>query len=166
MKHIWLDMDGVLCDFQKKYQLLFDVTTQEARKMDRKKYHQIWDDFVDMRAFATLDWYPGGEELVEYMRTLDPKKIQIGILSSSGGFDRQREVQEQKTEWLSRHFIDWPTVIVPGRRYKAGFARPDSILIDDTPDNITSFVKAGGAAIEHTEWRLTKPLLEMWLSTP
>jgi hypothetical protein len=165
MKHIFIDMDGVLSDFQKKYQQMFDITTQEMKdKRDRKKYDQLWNTFLDQREFAKLEWFPGGEQLIEYMRTLNPNNIQIAILSSSGGFDRQREVQEQKLAWLTAHFIDWPAVIVPGRRYKAGFAREQSIMIDDTPDVCTEFIKAGGAAIEHTEWRLTKPLLEMWLA--
>jgi FMN phosphatase YigB (HAD superfamily) len=76
MKYVYLDMDGVLCDFHKKYQLLFDITAQEAKAANRKKYRELWDDFLDMQAFTTLDWYPGGEELIEYMRTLDPKKVQ------------------------------------------------------------------------------------------
>jgi hypothetical protein len=40
---------------------------------------------------------------------------------------------------------------VPGRRKKAEYAKPDTILIDDTPDVIESFVEAGGVGILHKD---------------
>ena len=158
-------MDGVLCDFHRSYQKMFNITREEMKdRRDCKRYDMLWNMFLDNEEFTKLDWFPGGEQLIEYVRDLDPHRVQIAILSSSGGFNRQREVQEQKLQWLTDHFIDWPAIIVPGRKYKAGFARPRSLIIDDTGDVCTEFTGAGGAAINHTKWERTKPLLDMWLS--
>lgn len=166
MKNIFVDMDGVLTDFKKRYTELFAVTSEQmADKRDRKLYDMRWDQFVDQQHFTNLDWHKGGEDLIDFLRNdINPKHYNICILTSAGGMHRQREVQEQKLEWLSDQYIDWPAVVVPGRRFKAGFADKQSIIIDDTHDVCTSFVKAGGSAIEHTRTDRTLELLKLWMS--
>lgn len=165
MKNIFVDMDGVLTDFKKKYCETFAVTsTQMADKRERKLYDMRWDQFVDDQHFANLEWFKGGEDLVDFLRDVNPKHYNICIMTSAGGMHRQREVQEQKLTWLSDNYIDWPAVVVPGRRFKAGFADKQSIIIDDTHDVCESFVKAGGSAIEHVRVDRTLELLKLWMS--
>lgn len=147
MKKIFVDMDGVLCDFNKRYTEKFGLSPAEV-KADRKNkmYSKHWHQFVTDHEFASLDKMANAGTLIEILKEVDDR-IQICILSSAGGFDRQREVQEQKLEWLEQHDIHWPAVIVPGRKYKTGFASDDALIIDDTYDVVESFIKAGGYGV-------------------
>jgi FMN phosphatase YigB (HAD superfamily) len=162
MKTIFVDMDGVLCDFDKRYKELFERTPSEVRAdRERKMYSTYWHEFISKSQFAYLDWHAGGQELVTFLKSLE--KVQLCILSSAGGFDRQREVMEQKVRWLRMHDINWPAVIVPGRRFKSGFASNDAFMIDDTPDVITGFIDSGGHGIIHKDATETIERLKQWL---
>ena len=162
MKKIFVDMDGVITDFNKKYTEMFGRTPAEVRA-DRinKQYSEFWHLFVDRCGFEKLDWHEGGQELICYLEGL--KNVQICILTSAGGFDRHPEVQEQKLNWLRERMVDWPAVVVPGRRFKSGFASSDAFMIDDTPDVITGFCDKGGYGILHTDVNLTIDALSKWL---
>ena len=155
-------MDGVLTDFNKKYTEMFGKSPADVRN-DRvhKQYSEYWHKFVDRDGFEKLDWHEGGQELVHFLEGL--QNVQICILTSAGGFDRHNEVAFQKTEWLESRMIDWPVVVVPGRRYKAGFASGDSFMIDDTPDVIKGFCENGGTGIIHTDVNITINAIRKWL---
>ena len=70
MKNIYLDMDGVIADFDKRYQELFKITTKEAER--DKKWIQFFDKFIQDRHFATLDLMPEAIELMDYLKTQAP----------------------------------------------------------------------------------------------
>lgn len=160
---IYCDMDGVLTDFNAGYKLITGRSPSDVRSdSNRELYAHYWDTFVDAEGFTNLDWQPGGQELVEYLRSIEDR-VQICILSSAGGFHRQREVQDQKLDWLHLEGIEWPTVIVPGRRYKPAFATQNALLIDDTKDTVREFALIG-RAIHHTDAKHTIPLIDLWLS--
>jgi hypothetical protein len=57
----------------------------------------------------------------------------------------------------------WKVNVVAGRKLKAEFATPDSILIDDTLDVIEAFNKAGGIGIHHKDVGNTIMLLNILL---
>jgi predicted secreted acid phosphatase len=143
---IYLDLDGVLCDFEKRYTELFDSTPKEAR--DRKEFHPNWKTFVKEKNFEKLDWFPGGKELLKYVESLN---VPIEILSSSGGEKFHGEVTAQKIHWLRNHGISYKANIVSGRKKKKEFAEPNAILIDDTEDVIDDFNNAGGIGILHKD---------------
>jgi FMN phosphatase YigB (HAD superfamily) len=165
MKTIFCDMDGVLCDFEAGYKAITGRTPADVRTdSDRKLYSMYWDTFLDAEGFARLPWHrAGGIVLADRLKRLDSKHFNVCVLSSSGGFHRQREVAKQKMQWLADHDIYFPVVIVPGRKYKAGFARPNSLLIDDTLDVITDFEYAGGQAIHHNNWFDTSEKLDRFI---
>jgi spore maturation protein CgeB len=54
--------------------------------------------------------------------------------------------------------------VVAGRRNKAKYAQPDYVMIDDTPDVIESFVKAGGSGILYKDFGECKKLLRFYLT--
>jgi phosphoserine aminotransferase len=45
----------------------------------------------------------------------------------------------------------WKPNVVAGRKNKAGYATPNTILVDDTSDVIQAFNAAGGVGILHKE---------------
>ena len=147
IQKILLDMDGVLSDFHKRYRELFHIETEKIRARGEKD-DDNWNQFVEGKNFETLDWYPGGKELLKFVLSLD---IPIEILSSSGGRSHHEEVKQQKKVWLKQHNIDFKANIVPGRHLKADYAKSDVILIDDTTDVIEDFNHAGGIGILHKD---------------
>ena len=149
-------MDGVLCDFNKRYKELWQVDPNANRERGEKRDFK-WDEFVNGNNFETLDWYSGGKELLKFVLTLD---IPIEILSSSGGRSHHEEVKRQKKVWLEKQQLDFPTNIVPGRALKADYAKPDIILIDDTDDVIDDFNAAGGIGILHIDTAKTIKIVQ------
>ena len=149
-------MDGVLSDFTKRYTELFLINPDQNRERGEKRDHK-WDEFVDGNNFETLEWYPGGKELLKYVLSLD---IPIEILSSSGGRRHHEAVKKQKKIWLKKHYIDFKANIVPGRALKADYAKPNVILIDDTQDVIDDFNMAGGIGIIHNDLSKTLKTLQ------
>jgi len=156
IQKIYLDLDGVLSDFNKRYQELFKQKALSSRERG-EKHDDNWNQFVEGKNFETLEWYSGGKELLKYIISLN---IPIEILSSSGGRMHHKEVKQQKKIWLKRHHIDFKANIVPGRHLKANYAKSNIILIDDTRDIIDDFNIAGGIGILHKETAKTIKIVQ------
>jgi phosphoglycolate phosphatase-like HAD superfamily hydrolase len=157
MKNIYLDMDGVIADFDKRYQELFNITTKQAER--DKKWVQFFDKFIQDRHFATLDLMPEAIELMDYLKGTG---IPITILSSTSSEKRDGEIRPQKMEWLKKHKIDFPVILVPGAHLKKDYATPDSILIDDTSKNIDDWRREGGVGILYEDLLHTRIMMSMY----
>lgn len=154
---IYLDMDGVLADFDQRYIELFGVAPKKVRD---EAWGINWTKFIQGNHFSDLPWYPGGKELFEFVHNTG---IHYQILSSSGGNTHHEEVERQKKHWLTQNNILAPVNIVPGKEHKAKYATPSRLLIDDKPSIIDSFVKSGGLGIIHTDLKSTLKTLQSFL---
>jgi len=150
---IYLDMDGVLCDFESRFIELFGKGAYGMGMRDRKNFSQNWPNFIQQGEFKNLSWFPGGQELLSFLK--NHPEIKVEILSSSGGEKHHEEVKKQKKHWLKKHGINYQANIVPGRSLKKNYATPTTILIDDTEDVIDGFELAGGIGILHKDIKKT-----------
>lgn len=150
IKRIYLDMDGVLCDFEKKYQDFFGCPSKDERG-HTKDFYKRWKVFIENDCFQFLDWYPGAERLLEFINNefVWPCFGQVCILSSSGGHDYHERVVRNKLTWLRDHDIWYHPFIVSGKKLKQTYAGPDMLLIDDAKENIEQFIHRGGHGIHH-----------------
>jgi len=161
---IYLDMDGVLANFEKRYIELFREAPDSNGQRERKEFSQNWTTFIEGKHFETLDWWHGGPELITYLSVNVPIDS-VEILSSSGGNKYHDQVVEQKKKWIETFNLpeQWKVNVVAGRKKKSEFATPDSILIDDTLDVIQAFRAAGGIGIHHKDYTNTLMLLDIYL---
>lgn len=157
IKKIYVDMDGVLCDFEKRYEERYGHISDEERK---SKFRSNFQDFIKTEQFATLSIMKDAHLLIRYLNTLDiPKEI----LSSTAYEEVYDTISKQKNQWLSDHGIGWKANFVPGKRHKYKFATPESIIIDDTKSVIEDWNKAGGIGILHTDAISTIAMLKMYV---
>jgi beta-phosphoglucomutase-like phosphatase (HAD superfamily) len=160
IEKIYLDMDGVIADFSKKYRELYKIYPHEADTY--KTFDGFFIQFIESREFAKLDLMPDAMKLIEYLKSLS---IPTEILSSTSSEKRDADIREQKLEWLKNHGIDFPAILVPGKRHKKNYSNAKSLLIDDTEQNISQWREAGGVAIHHKDVISTLNILKGLLNT-
>ena len=155
---IYVDMDGVIADFEKRYTQLYGKISEEQR---RSVFRENFKDFIVTEQFATLELMPDARQLITALDKLDiPKEI----LSSTAYQEVYEVIAMQKARWLATHNISWKQNFVPGKANKYKYATPDSIIIDDTLSVIYDWNKAGGIAIHHKSAHNTLVILEDYLS--
>jgi hypothetical protein len=155
---IYLDMDGVIADFNKKYKEMFSVEPKVAEK--DKKFEPFFNEFIAKESFAKLELMPDAINLMNYLRNTG---IPIEILSSTSSERRDAQIRPQKMKWLKDHQIEFPVILVQGAHLKQKYATPDSLLIDDTSKNIDEWRRAGGIGILYTDYISCVAMMSMYL---
>jgi hypothetical protein len=143
---IYLDLDGVIADFSKRYKEMFHITPQEADR--NRNFGSYFNTFIENKQFASLDMMTDARMLLDHLNTLD---VPVEILSSTARQESHVDISDQKRVWLISHGINYTRNFVPGKNLKYTFATPESIIIDDTLSVISDWVEAGGTAIHHTD---------------
>tara|TARA_B100000085_G_scaffold188119_1_gene172053 strand:- start:73 stop:594 length:522 start_codon:yes stop_codon:yes gene_type:complete len=145
---IYLDMDGVLCDFIKgvKDTTGVDFTSPDLNKGEKGK---IKAEIEAKRDFwHNLNWMPGGSQLYRHVKSSQPH-----ILSAYAQWDKN--CRDGKKSWIKRHLmIPKSRINLVLRQDKKKFAVIDgvqNILIDDYIKNIREWEAAGGIGIWHTD---------------
>jgi 5'(3')-deoxyribonucleotidase len=137
---LYLDMDGVLADFNKEY------VKYDPLKEDRKKFRSA---VIEHRIFEKLDFMPDTQVLLNHVSRLNG--VRIEILTSMGTHEtvQANEAKRQKQRWLDKHNIPYKANFVHSKVEKAEYATPTSILIDDSVGCIDPFNAKGGWGILH-----------------
>jgi len=155
---IYLDLDGVVADFVKRYKEMYHMEPKEAEK--KKQFDKFFDEFIATSQFAKLDLMPGAMDGITFLRKLN---IPTQILSSTANQERYEDISNQKLIWLQTYGITFNAIFVPGKRLKQQYAAPDKIIIDDTLSVIEQWNAAGGIGIHHKNWKDTLAILKLYV---
>ena len=154
---IYVDMDGVLCDFEKRYKELYgDIKDRDRRSTFRPNF----SNFIETGQFALLEPMSDFLTLKVFLDSIDVTKE---ILSSTAYEETYDTISNQKMNWLNQYGVTWKPNFVPGKRHKYKYATPDALIIDDTLSVIQDWHKAGGFAIWHNNALSTITQLKMYV---
>ena len=147
-------MDGVLCDFLKRFVELYRVQPErdyQSKTKAKEEYRNRFKEFISNGHFATLDKMHDFDTGVAFLSNIEDDYT-LKLLSSTAHLDNYDAVSSQKEHWLSEYGISYPAIFVAGKKLKQQYATPDSLLIDDTLSNIEEWREKGGHAIHHKTW--------------
>ena len=141
MKQVFVDLDGVLADFDGHYEKLFGV------RPDQDTYNppELWDRIREHGNFyRTEPPMPDLDELWPGICKLHPYPVVLtGIPASIP------RVREQKIGWVREYLGPTVPIITCPSRDKYKFGKPGDILIDDRTKYKHPWIEMGGLFIHH-----------------
>jgi len=144
MIKLYVDMDGVLANFEKSYREMW-----HEYEYDRKRFKAA---VLEKQIFLDLELMPGAESLLAHIdNAINEHGVHVEILTSTGSSDvtMQEAARSQKMHWLKEHGISFKPNFSNNKKEKANWATANSILIDDSIGCIEPFNLAGGHGIHH-----------------
>jgi hypothetical protein len=150
---LYLDMDGVLTNFEKAYRAIWHEFT-----FDRERFREA---VMERKIFSHLEWMPNGEMFIEGIRKLEKDyNLNVEMLTSTGTRRTAMKAAaiEQKSAWLKEHGIIWKPNFVTCKPEKSDYAiEGKTILVDDMEGCTQPFIEKGGIAFLHkdSDYRLT-----------
>lgn len=144
MKKCFVDLDGVLTDFEKK--LAETLGKKLDREWDFGNDPKVWAKIDDAgeEFWVTMEWMPDGHELWDYIKDFKPTVLTAPSRHSSS--------KSGKKKWLKENLPGVPAII-DGDKEK--YAKDGYILIDDREKNIKKWEEAGGVGILHKDTKST-----------
>jgi len=144
---IYCDMDGVLCDFDSRFEYYFDSTPDDFRSKFGKKALEDKVSEAGTQFWSGMSWMPGGQQLWSVIGNRGAM-----ILSSPGNF---RDAETGKRMWIEKNLNPQPKRVIfkhSGHKHeilqgKTPEQIKKSILIDDYYKNILPWKEAGGIGL-------------------
>jgi hypothetical protein len=138
---IYCDMDGVLTDFEERFEYFSGMGPREYEKeFDKKKFWNLIDK-AGLGFWVGMKWMPDGHQLWNYIKQYSPT-----ILSAPSN---QNESRLGKRLWVKNN-IPGSKLILSKAVDKKNYSQKNHILIDDRASNIQDWIGAGGIGILHT----------------
>lgn len=137
---IYCDMDGVLTDFERRFE---HYTGMQPKEYEKSKglaaFWNLIDVQVGVKFWIGMPWMPQGEKLWNFIRPYQPD-----LLTSPS---RDNNSRLGKNLWVKNNLNPKPKVIFAYSKDKQRYANENSILIDDKKSNIDEWASKGGIAI-------------------
>jgi len=139
---IFCDMDGVLCDFHRRFEQFGGFSPEEYKaKNGAKKFWELIDDKVGYIFWSNMPWALDGKQLWTYISKYKP------ILLSSPSDDKSSRYG--KKLWAQEN-IPGTKLILAKKEHKRIYSGKNQILIDDRSITIDEWIYDGGIGILHT----------------
>lgn len=141
MRRIFVDLDGVMSDFDGFFLQEFGVETKDVTKKEMWRLIHEYDRF-----FLKMPVMAGAYQLYEAL----PYDTEIAILTSAGT-SNYAAVAEQKKAWV-KEYIDKDMLVIcvkDGLDKASMVQNKGDILIDDWRLNCEAWEAAGGVAVKY-----------------
>jgi len=147
---IYCDMDGVLCDFEGRFEHFTGLNPDQYREKTRREYgdkkvdEKFWDIIdhqIGLRFWRGMPWMPEGKELWAYIKPYKPT-----LLTAPSWHNSSRE---GKKLWVDDHISGTPIIFKQADK-KSDLSGPNKILIDDREDTIMNWKHKNGIGILYT----------------
>jgi len=140
---IYCDMDGVLCDFDKRFMEFSNGMPpgKYESKFGKKAFWKLISE-KGVGYWVGIPWMSGGKDLWEYIKPYNPNILSAPSLNPSS--------KEGKLEWINKNLTNVKEIFLVPANEKQEFAKPKAILIDDRTSNIEQWRAKGGIGILHT----------------
>ena len=145
---IYVDMDGVVADFDKRFTDLAGMSPSEFESKNGK--NAFWD-FIDVK--HKLAFWVGippmqdAQRLIDYVSKHDYEMLTAPSIKKESLMGKGLWIRNWAKKGL---FPSKPKVNYKSAKNKHHFAAPNHILIDDKQSTIDSWNAAGGVGILHT----------------
>ena len=153
---IFLDMDQVLSNFDKRFFEMFGVNVSKST------IERCFETFIDSKEFENLEMMSGADVLLNFV--LENFK-NVYILSSTSRPEYFSSIASQKINWLNKHGINIPCIFVPNSETKRLYASRYSVLVDDFNVNCSEWSDCCGISILHTDVERTIKSLKKLLNS-
>ena len=152
MPTLYLDMDGVLADFNTAARQFIQASQQEheeAAQRGRWSNHH-WQQLAEQDHFYRhLPKMPLADELVRVARQfLDFPDWRIRILSAIPSGNDMHEAFHDKIDWINEHYPGFRVHFGPYSHDKKHHCQPGDILVDVRTSNCQEWREAGGTAVQ------------------
>ena len=145
---IYVDMDGVVADFDKRFTDLSGMSPSDYESKNGK--NAFWD-FIDVKhklAFwVGIQPMSDAQSLMDYVSKHDYEMLTAPSIKKESLMGKGLWIRNWTNKGL---FPSKPKVNYKPAKNKHQFAAPNHILIDDKPSTIDSWNAAGGIGILHT----------------
>lgn len=138
---IFCDMDGVLCDFDRRFEQFGRMSPNEYKTTNGTKKFWGLIDGIGAQFWSEMPWMQDGKQLWKYISKYKPSLLSAPSLDSSSRYGKHLWVQEN---------TPGTKLILAKREHKKSYSSKNQILIDDRSDNINEWKSNGGIGILHT----------------
>ena len=139
---LYCDMDGVLTDFNKRFEEFGKMPPKEyEKKYGTQQFWNLIDEEIGIRFWVGMPWMPDGKELWNFIKPFQPT-----LLSAPS---RNNESRLGKRLWVRNH-LPGTKLILASKFNKPQYSQKNSILIDDMSSTIEKWDAEGGIGILHT----------------
>ena len=137
---IYCDMDGVLTNFEARFDHFTGMHPQEyEKKFGVEQFWHLIDTKIGVRFWVGMDWMPEGQRLWDFIKPYKPD-----LLTSPSRHDTSRL---GKNLWVKNNLNPKPKTIFAYSADKQRYSKEKAILIDDKKSNINEWAARGGIAI-------------------
>ena len=139
---IYCDMDGVLCDFNKRFEQFSGMSPKEYEsKYGTKKFWELINDKVGASFWEKMPWMPEGKQLWDYIKQYNPILLSAPSSHYSSRYGKKLWVKEN---------LSGTKLILAQRANKQDYSGKNRILIDDMSKTIDEWNSKRGIGILFT----------------